>query len=115
MISESLPIYIDLYNLIEKLLSIAENFDRFFKFTIGQKMIIDTLDLLTIVQLTNTTTDPQERESLLEKFLAKFGVVKTMIQLCLNNKRISYEQSAELILIVDKIGKQATAWKNRGN
>ena len=53
--------------------------------------------------------------SYLEEFLDNFEIIKLEVRLCADLKLLSIKHLAEISKVLDIIGKQATAWKNRYN
>ena len=56
-----------------------------------------------------------EKRQYLEEFLDIFEIMKLEVRLCADLKLISIKHLAELSKMLDIIGKQATAWKNKNN
>ncbi len=108
-LSHTLPIYKDTYKLILLLFERTSNFGREYKYTLGQDIKRDGINLVRSIYRANRSKAKSEH---LEEFLDDFEILKLEIRLCKDLKLISIKQLAEISKMLDIIGKQATAWKN---
>ena len=104
-----LPVFKDVYKLTLNLFSLTQNFAREYKFTLGQDMKRDCLQLVRSIYRANKT---KTKEEYLEQFLDDFEVLKLEIRLCTDLKIMPIKRQAELALLMDGIGKQITGWRN---
>ena len=103
-----LPVFKDVYRLILKLFEYTKEFPREYKYTLGQDLKRDSLQLVRCIYRANRT---YEKRSHLEDFLDIFELIKFEIRLCHDFKIISTKNYAELSGLLDSIGKQVVAWK----
>ena len=93
-------IYLDCRRLMDAILDITINFPRSFKFSIGSKMHELGVSLIKEIQH-------------LIDFQSDFEVLKLLIRIAGERKWIQGRgRHADIIEIMDTIGKQSTAWKN---
>ena len=111
-LSHELPIYKDTYKLILLVFEYTKEFAREYKYTLGQDMKRDSIQLVRSIYRANRKSDKRQY---LEEFLDNFEILKLEVRLCADLKLISIKHLAELSKMLDIIGKQATAWKNRNN
>jgi len=111
-LSHELPIYKDTYKLILLVFEYTKEFAREYKYTLGQDMKRDSIQLVRSIYRANRNSDKRQY---LEEFLDNFEILKLEVHLCADLKLISIKHLAELSKMLDIIGKQATAWKNRNN
>lgn len=111
-LSHELPIYKDTYKLILLIFEFTKEFAREYKYTLGQDMKRDSIQLVRSIYRANRNSDKRQY---LEEFLDNFEILKLEVRLCADLKLISVRHLAELSKMLDLIGKQATAWKNRYN
>lgn len=104
-----LPVYRDTYKLILKIFDVSKDFPKEYKYTLGQDMKRDALQLVRSLYRANKST---EKKELLERFLDEFELVKLEIRLCVDLKVVSFKKQAELTVLMDSIGKQVTGWRN---
>lgn len=113
MLTETLPIYRDTFDLAKIVLDYVEKFPKVYKFTIGEQLIDNSLDLFEYLQLANKAVDDKiKRKRYLDNFLIKYETVKVLVRLCNEKKILSIKQFSSLAEKLNNIGKQATAWKN---
>ena len=114
MLTNELPIYRDTFELTSLLIDYVGQFPKMHKHTIGQKMVNVSLELFEYLQLANRSADNrQQRIRMLEGFLVKFELLKVLIRLTGEKRIVSTKQLARLISFTDRIGRQATGWKNK--
>jgi len=108
-LSHTLPIYKDTYKLILLIFERTKNFSREYKYTLGQDLKRDGINLVRSIYRANRSKNKREH---LEEFLDNFEILKLEIRLCTDLKLLSVKQLAEISQMLDIIGRQATAWKN---
>lgn len=52
------------------------------------------------------------RRQYLEEFIVEFGTVKMLIGVCKELEQITNSTAAQMAVLTESIGRQATAWKN---
>lgn len=106
----SLPVYRDTYKLVLKIFEVTQNFSREYKYTLGQDMKHDAMQLVRSIYRANKATT--KKQEYLEDFLDDFELLKLEIRLCADMKMLSVKKQSELSLLMDGIGKQVTGWRN---
>lgn len=104
-----LPVYKDVYRHILKIYEYTKEFPKEYKYTLGQDMKKDGLQLVRSIYRANKEKD---KRKYLESFLDDFEVLKLEIRICTDMKILSLRKQAELSLLMDTIGKQITGWRN---
>ena len=104
-----LPVYRDTYKLILKIFECTKDFSKEYKYTLGQDMKRDALQLVRSIYRANKTTNKKEH---LETYMDDFELLNLEIRLCVDMKIISIKKEAEISLLMDGIGKQITGWRN---
>lgn len=106
-------IYLDCRKLIDKVLDVTPNFPCEYKFTIGSKMHEISVSLISEITAAYINRDRETRIQHLINFQSEFEVLKTLVRIAGERKWILGRSShADIIELMDAIGKQATAWKN---
>lgn len=105
---EELSLYRDTTELLNKLYVLTQMFPRFFRYGLGIRMTDLVLDMLSLIYRANSSYEKLEP---LRLFLDKFQMLRTLFRVCVEQKIITPRQYAMYALIMDRIGKQATAWK----
>lgn len=107
----NLPVYKDTYQLALKIFEYTKDFDREYKYSLGQDMKSDVLKLMRSIYRANKSFKKKEH---LEKFLDDFEILKLEIRLAGDMKILSVKKQAALVSLMEKIGKQITGWRNKG-
>ena len=98
-----LPVYKDVYHLTLKIFEYTKDFPREYKFTIGQDMKRDAIQLVRSIYRANKS---KSKVVYLEAFLDDFEILKLEIRLCTDMKILPLRKQTELSLLMDSIGKQ---------
>lgn len=104
-----LPVFKEVYQLILKIFEYTKDFPKEYKYTLGQDMKRDGIQLVRSIYRANKAKD---KTVYLEAFLDDFEVLKFEIRLCVDMKILSVRKQAELSQMMDSIGKQITGWRN---
>jgi hypothetical protein len=104
-----LPVFKDMYDLTLRVFELTQHFSREYKFTLGQDMKRDCINLVRSIYRANKT---KERGAYLEQFLDEFEVLKLEVRLCKDLRLITIKQQARLALSMETIGRQITGWRN---
>jgi len=104
-----LPVYRDTYQLILKIFEVTRDFPKEYKYTLGQDMKRDALQLVRSIYRANKSVHKKEH---LETFLDEFEILKLEIRLCADMRVLPFKKQAELTALMDSIGKQVTGWRN---
>jgi hypothetical protein len=104
-----LPVYRDVYKLILMIFECSKDFSKEYKYTLGQDMKRDALQLVRNIYRANKSANKKEY---LEAFLDDFELLKLEIRLCTDMKVLPIKKQAALALLMDTIGKQITGWRN---
>lgn len=105
---KDLPVYRDCYELLIMVYNITNKFSREHKFSLGQDMKRDALNMFRSLYRANRSVDKVKE---LEIFLDDFELLKMEIRLCTDLRLLSVSKLAEVSLLVDSISRQITAWK----
>ena len=106
-------IYLDCRKLLDIILNITPNFPREYKFTIGNKMHDIGVGLIADISAAYLNRDRATRIQYLVNFQSKFEVLKTLMRIAGERRWIlGRSRHADIIELLDAIGKQSTAWKN---
>lgn len=104
-----LPVYRDTYQLILKIFEYTKDFGREYKYTLGQDMKKDALKLVRHLYRANKTANKKKH---LEDFLDDFELLKLEIRISTEMKLLSIKKQAALSILLERIGKQVTGWRN---
>ena len=104
-----LPVFKDVYKLILLIFKYTKDFPKEYKYTLGQDLKCDGINLVRSIYRANKSKD---KIVYLETFLDDFELLKLEIRLSTDMKILSIKKQAELSFLMDSIGKQITGWRN---
>lgn len=109
----STRIYLDANALLDHILDITPNFPRQYKYSIGAKMHEIGVELIQDIAAAYLNRDRETRIGYLVAFQIKFETLKTLMRKAGERKWITSKgRHAQIVELMDAIGKQCTAWKN---
>ena len=110
----STKIYLDARKLLDITLSVVHDFPREYKFTIGSKLQEISVNLMQEIAAAYINRDKAETIKHLTEFQAEFETMKTLIRIAGEREWIKGRgKFANIIELMDEIGKQSSAWKNK--
>lgn len=74
----------------------------------GSRMVELNLDMLSLIYQANSSYD---KVPVLIEFLDKYRMLQMLFRVCVEQRVMNERQYAGFALLLEKIGKQATAWK----
>ena len=111
MRSEQLDIYKAAYDLLERLTDLAKDLPKFFRYSIGTRMVDLNLDMHGLVYRANMSRD--DRPRVLTDLQIDYRQLQMLLRVCYHQKALSTGRYAEMISLLDTIGRQATGWRNK--
>ena len=110
----STKIYLDARKLLDITLSVVHDFPREYKFTIGSKLQEISVNLMQEIAEAYINRDKAETIKHLTEFQAEFETMKTLMRIAGEKEWIKGRgKFASIIELMDEIGKQSSAWKNK--
>jgi hypothetical protein len=103
-----LPIYQETYHLLLELFKLTQNFSREYKYTIGQDIKYNGIQMVQYIFKANSATDKAETLSQLSD---EIELLKLELRLCIDMHLISPEQQARTWESIESISKQISGWK----
>ena len=110
-LSEELPIYKTAYDLLEQLVDLATDVPKFLRYSMGTRMVDLCLDMLAQVYRANLSRDL--RTEALADLLISHRQLLMLLRVCYRQKALSTGRYALLVKLMDSIGRQATAWRQK--
>ena len=110
---QTLPVYRDTYQMLMTLFRITGHFPREYKFTLGQDLKRDSMQLVRHIFRANADKDNRSRH--LQSFADDFELVRLQMRLGFDLKLISHKQFADITERMDNIGRQITGWRRSAN
>ncbi|MBO5295953.1 MAG: four helix bundle protein [Candidatus Homeothermus sp.] len=112
MLTEDLKIYRSMYNLTRLIIQARNQFDKTFKYVVGDKLVERAMLCLALIHYANEDRRKGAREEHLAKFLMEFDIFKTYIMVCRDERQFKRESLlGDVFLGVADVEGQATAWR----
>jgi len=107
---QHLPIYKVTYELLSLVTKRTKEFPRDFKFSLGDKIRNECIDLVIFIYKANSTKDKVEH---LNKILERVQVIELMLRLSKDLNLLSVKAFSEIIVLTDSISRQAQGWVSK--
>jgi hypothetical protein len=104
-----LPIYASTYELLQMVSLKTKTFPKDFKYTLGEKIRAEVIDLVVFIYKANSSSDKQEHLSMI---LERIQVVELLIRLSHDLRILNVKGYSDIVEITDSIARQATGWSN---
>lgn len=106
--SEELPLFRDCYNLLNRLIPLTQGFPRFLRYSVGSRMVDLALDMVTLIYRANSSYD---KLPALVDLQDRYRMLQMLFRVCVEQRMLSERQYAAQALLLDKIGRQLTGWR----
>jgi len=103
-----LPIYKSCYDLLLEIFLFTKNFSKDFKYTVGESIKKETVELLTLIFRANSRTD---KHAVLQEAREHIEVIRLLIRLMKDLKQISLKNFVKINQKVEEVSKQLTGWQ----
>jgi hypothetical protein len=103
-----LPIYKTAYELLETTVRVTKDFPRDFKYSLGDKIRGEVIDLVVFIFKANATK--KERAEHAGKILERIEVIDLLVRLTKDLRLITVKQFSEIVFLSDSLGRQAQGW-----
>lgn len=104
---DNLPVFKAAYDLLLQLYGYGQHWSRDIKFTLGENLKKDILDILVCIYHANTVQDKIEY---IENAREKMVTVKLQIRILHDLKQLSVKQYAQLCEMSESVSKQLAKW-----
>ena len=103
-----------MYSLLRLILNARKQFDKFYRYSFAERMVMTAIDCCELLQRTNRCdkNDKVNATRFLNEFLIKYSSLRLMLMLCRDEHQIDTRKFADILELADSIGRQATGWRN---
>ena len=106
-IYENLPVFKEIYELLLLFINLSKNLKRDFRYTIGEQLKKEIMDLCICVYRANAS---HEKAEFISGAREKMVVIKLHLRVLRDTNQISTKQFAMLVDKEESISKQLTSW-----
>ena len=103
-----LPIYKATYELLEAVTRKTKDFPRDFKYSLGDKIRNECIELVVFIYKANSMRE--QREDHLRQIVERVQVIELMLRLAKDLRLLSVDAFSEIVLLTDSIARQAQGW-----
>lgn len=103
-------IYKDMYSLLRLILGARKQFDKFYRYSFAERMVMTAIDCCELLQRANS--NKAYAVQYLNEFSVKYSSLRLMLMICRDEQQIDLRKFADILELADAIGKQATGWRN---
>lgn len=104
---QHLPIYKVTYELLQLVTRRTKDFPRDFKYSLGDKIRNECIDLVVSIYKANSGVDKQHS---IKNILERIQVIELMLRLSKDMNLLSVKAFSEIIELTDSIARQAQGW-----
>jgi hypothetical protein len=103
-----LPVYKATYDLLLGIFLFTKNFSKEYKYTVGESLKKETIDLLTLIFRANVKRDKYE---VLQEARERIEVIRLFIRLMKDMHQISIQNFVQINDKVEMVSKQLAGWQ----
>ena len=103
----TLPIYKATYDFLIRIMHAVSHFPREYKYTIGQKIQNEAMDLIILIYKINSSSN---KVPLLKEMQERIQLVYLLLRIAHDMKMLSTEKFAGIVEMVDGVATQTKGW-----
>lgn len=103
-----LPVYKATYDLLLAIFRFTKDFSKDYKYTVGESIKKETIELLTLIYRANVKRDKNEVS---QEARERIEVIRLFIRLMKDMQQISIKQFVQIIESVENVSKQLSGWQ----
>ena len=107
-----LPVYKATYDLLLGIFRFTKDFSKEYKYTVGESLKKETIELLTLIYRANARKD---KEAVLQEARERIEVIRLFIRVMKDLHQISIKQFVQINELVEKVSKQLAGWQKSLN
>ncbi len=103
-----LPVYKVSYDLLVELFKCVKEFKRDYKYTIGENIKKETIEMMMCVYRANSS---YSKKSLIQEARERTEVIRLLLRICRDLRQIGLEKFVDLNEKIESVSKQLAAWQ----
>jgi hypothetical protein len=103
-----LPVYKATYDLLLAIFQFTKEFSREYKYTVGESLKKETIELLTLIYRANSR---YKKEDVLQIAREQIEVIRLLIRVMKDMKQISLKKFVTVNKSVENVSKQLSGWQ----
>lgn len=105
---QELPVYKASYDLLMEIFNFTKEFSKEYKYTVGESLKKETIELLTLIFRANSRTD---KHLVLQEARERIEVIRLFIRLMKDMQQINLKKFVQVNQKVEDVSKQLTGWQ----
>jgi hypothetical protein len=105
---DNLPIFKASYELLVEIFKFTQNFSREFKYTLGERLKNETIDMITHIYRANTLSDKFDT---LQKARENIEIIRVYMRLLKDLKQVGLKKFVDINERIENVSKQLTGWQ----
>ena len=105
---DELPVYKATYDLLLAIFQFTKQFCKEYKYTVGESLKKETIELLTLIYRANTR---HQKADVLQMAREQIEVIRLLIRLMKDMQQINIEKFVKINQIVENVSKQLNGWQ----
>ena len=106
--SDHLPIYKDTFTMLGMVINRVKDYPRFYRYTIGEKMVNINLDMLSLIYRANSSYN---KLPIITQLDDRYRMLVMLFRLSVEQRVIPQNNYAKYAELIERIGRQVTGWK----
>lgn len=111
MYYRELDIFAPAYSMVVQLLPKINRINRSYRFTIGDFIKESSLEMLSLINITNTSPTDKERLEHLREFMIQFENVNLGLRLCIDLHLLNHKTLSPILPLIKDVRNQHNRWK----
>lgn len=105
---DNLPVYKASYNLLVEIFQFSKNFNKEYKYTVGEKLKNETLEMIMNIYRANSR---KYKKYLLQTARENIEVIRLLLRLVKDLKQINLNKFVAINEKIENVSKQLTGWQ----
>lgn len=105
---DELPVYKASYDLLVEIFRFVRNFNKEFKYTVGDSLKKETIELLTLLYRANSSRD---KMNVIQCAREKIEVIRLLLRLMKDLKQVNIPKFVFVNEKIENVSRQLTGWQ----
>ena len=105
---DNLPVYKACYDLLLEIFKFTKNFNREYKYTLGERLKNETIDLITNIFRANMA---KQKYDTLQKARENIEIIRLYMRLLKDLQQVGVKKFVDINERVENVSKQLTGWQ----
>lgn len=105
---DHLPVYKASYDLLVEIFRFTKNFSREYKYTLGESLKKETINMITHIYRANST---YSKRDIIQSARENIEVIRLFLRLLKDLRQVSLEKFVQINEIIESVSKQLAAWQ----